>query len=1122
MGTGSHLGCMETKDRTRRIREIFEAAIELEPLSARHEAARQACAGDPELWAEVQALLEASDAAESFLPDTPPESIATASPGEKAGDRIGRFVLLEEIGAGGCGVVFRAEQTEPVRRLVAIKVIKLGMDTRSVVARFEAERQALAVMDHPNIARVFDGGATAAGRPYFAMELVAGARITDYCERHRLSIRERLALFVKVCQAVQHAHQKGVIHRDLKPSNVLVAPHDGVAVPKVIDFGIAKATGGTSAGHLDQDQATLTRDQLLLGTPAYMSPEQAELGGVSLDTRSDIYSLGVLLYELLTGTTPFDGRALLQAGLDEMRRIIREEEPPTPSTRLTRELRRLRSAGPTDSVSGESVPTLVSRGASVDSDLDWIVMKCLEKDRTRRYATANDLALDLQRHLRDEPVDARPPSRRYRLAKLMRRNRGTFAALATIAALLIAGIGVSSWQAVRARRAEQAALLQAYVADLRSAGAALEAGDIGQAAEFLRRHEPRDGETDRRGLEWRYVWRLTRSDELQSVAQDRWINCARLSPDGSLFAVNLFGGETRILRQSDGAQLRAFPGKGDKYATETLAFSPDGNWLASGSELGVDVRDTRQWRIRQTWPGGMDAVAFSPDGRHFARLDDAGAHLHETADWQLRGHLTNGVTGFGRLVFSPDGRQLAVIRRARPMLELWNVDTLQLATELGGFQFPLTGAFSPDGRWFVAGNSEGELAVWELATRRLVTSRKVHDRYLFALAISPDGQLIATGGGDHLIHLWMLDPSASGTNALTRQATLRGHRNELWSLSFSPDGRRLLSAGRDGTAKLWDPQRPAGSASTLVNAPNSGGLGFLPRGKVFVTVVPNSRQLQLWDGVTGRMQTNFSLPNRPYGAVVLDRNHAGFGTTNGHAEVWRLPEGNRVHDVPLTKGPLLAVQTAAEPGLFLGWDRAQDVVTLWDLNRSNVVALFPDFAIPEMTPGWSTSQRAAFSPDARWLAYASSNYTVKLWDVARRAEAFTLKGHVWHIQCLRFSPDGTRLITGSWDGLARVWATDTGLEAIPPLRHPTGVGSFSVSGDGRTVLTRSGDDRLHFWSATTGAETLTAPGGTVWFFNLLSPDDTALAWEEGYSGRYRVHALPTLDEIDQQEATLRR
>jgi serine/threonine protein kinase/tetratricopeptide (TPR) repeat protein len=361
---------------------------------------------------------------------------------------LGRYKLLQQIGEGGCGVVYMAEQEEPVRRRVALKVIKLGMDTKSVIARFEAERQALAIMDHPNIARVLDAGATEAGRPFFVMELVRGIKITEYCDQNKLSTEDRLNLFTQVCRAIQHAHQKGIIHRDIKPSNILVTLHDGIPVPKVIDFGIAKATQGRLT-----DQTLFTAFEQFIGTPAYMSPEQAEMSGLDVDTRSDIYALGVLLYELLTGKTPFDTKELLASGLDKLRHAIREEEPERPSTRLRTMLQE--DLTTTASCRKTDPPKLIHL---VRGDLDWIVMKTLEKDRTRRYETANGLAMDVERHLNNEPVLARPPSNLYRLQKLVRRHKAAVAGISAVCLALLIGLGFSLYLFIQEREARQRAV----------------------------------------------------------------------------------------------------------------------------------------------------------------------------------------------------------------------------------------------------------------------------------------------------------------------------------------------------------------------------------------------------------------------------------------------------------------------------------------------------------------------------------------------------------------------------------------------------------------------------------------------------------------------------------------
>jgi len=430
--------------------QLFTAALKF-PKEHRAAFLDSVCGEDPALRGRLEVLLAMHDQ-EDALPELvdsklPPQPDADTI-GEMAGTRIDRYKLLEKIGEGGCGIVYVAEQVEPMRRRVALKLIKLGMDTKKVVARFEAERQALALMDHPNIARVLDAGTTDSGRPYFVMELVRGRKITDHCDRHRLSTGQRLELFIQVCQAVQHAHQKGIIHRDLKPSNVLVTLHDGRPVPKVIDFGVAKAVGDQTL----TDKTVYTALEQFIGTPAYMSPEQAEMSGLDIDTRTDIYSLGVLLYELLTGRTPFEPKTLLKSGLDQMRKIIREQEPPRPSGCLSTldeiTLTHLAEARQSDQV------RLVR---AIRGDLDWIAMKCLEKDRSRRYETVSGLAQDISRHLRGEPIFARAPSAAYRIQKLVQKNKLAFAAGTMIVTALVGGAIVSGWQALRAVRAEQLA-----------------------------------------------------------------------------------------------------------------------------------------------------------------------------------------------------------------------------------------------------------------------------------------------------------------------------------------------------------------------------------------------------------------------------------------------------------------------------------------------------------------------------------------------------------------------------------------------------------------------------------------------------------------------------------------
>ena len=549
---------------------IFNQALELDAVQKRAEYVRGACGQDAELESKVERLLRAYEEAGDFLQTR----TTTGSPlSEGPGTQIGKFKILEQIGEGGFGVVYMAEQKEPVRRRVALKIIKLGMDTKQVVARFEAERQALALMDHPNIAKILDGGATEgrlpsrpedgdkdvaapipAGRPYFVMELVKGRSITKFCDEERLSTSRRQELFIAVCHAIQHAHQKGLVHRDLKPSNVMVSFVDGKPVPKIIDFGIAKAMQ-----HDLTDKTVFTRFHQFMGTPAYMSPEQAGTDSADIDTRSDIYSLGTVLYELLTGRTPMNSREIASANYDEIRRQIREVEPPRPSNRIvTLDAEERTTVARSRSVEPGKLSRLVA------GDLDWIVLRAMEKDRNRRYETANEFAKDIQRYLDNEPVAARKPSMSYVFQKFARRHKAALATAACFVLLLTVSACVAAAQAIQNKSlftaAEEARLKEMnakqretelrriaeterdrsqsflYSANMNLTQRAWDDARMGRMAQLLDLHRPQPGQPDMRSFEWFYLDRLRHSDLLTLKGHTAVVNGVAFSPDGNRLA----------------------------------------------------------------------------------------------------------------------------------------------------------------------------------------------------------------------------------------------------------------------------------------------------------------------------------------------------------------------------------------------------------------------------------------------------------------------------------------------------------------------------------------------------------------------------------------------------------
>jgi eukaryotic-like serine/threonine-protein kinase len=1141
---------------------LFSAACALPPGAERDALLDRECASNPTLRGRLKELLAAHDASSGILDQggeiertviRPADADADADPvGQQVGDIVaGRYKLLEQIGEGGMGAVWVAEQTQPVRRKVALKLIKAGMDSRSVIARFEAERQALALMDHPNIAKVLDAGTTSDGRPYFAMELVKGVPITEFCDTRKLSSRERLELFVPVCQAIQHAHQKGIIHRDIKPSNVLVALHDERPVPKVIDFGVAKAVGQQLT-----EKTLYTGFGALVGTPAYMAPEQATFNQLDVDTRADVYALGVMLYELLVGSPPFEPERLKKAALDEVLRLVREEEPPRPSVRLSTSQARASIAAVR-----QSDPDKLTR--LVRGELDWIVMKALEKDRNRRYETANGFATDLQRYLAGEPVAAVPPSTAYRLQKFAKRNRVALATTSAFFGLLLVGTIVSVGFALRADHARLVALdaeareheqrteaerernrakqaeasaetsaglardearraddksreveRSVYVDHMHLAQSAWQNHDVELVREYLNRQRPAPEHADLRGFEW-YYWNRLAHRELLTIPQpEGYVSCVTFTPDGRRLASGASDGSATLWDAATGNVVCLLP----KHHTPILciACSFDGTRIACGTEEGaVLVTDLATAQLLHTIPGHASAVrgvAFSPDGQWLVTGgDDQILMLWDSVAGTEQRTFVAHSGRVNSVAFSPDGRSVASGSEDTDV-RLWDVATGETKQTLSNPDHAISSvAFSPDGTKLAAATrisiqgratNANFIHIWDLATGTRHRTIEGQSRQIHGVAFNPNGDRIVSGGGDQTVHFWDFATGAS-------LHEFQGHASSVNGVAFSPDGRRIASAGgnpwggSENSIKIWDATATP-EPVTIESAAYC--VAFSPDGKLLAAYDLGASRSSIYDACTGeRLRSLQEATGDATGlAFSPDGQRLATGNYSGKIQLWDAATGKLSLTVE-EPGCWIRSVTFSPDGTRLAAANVGKSMTVW-----NAVS---GAEMGELTGYPRSTLSAAFSPNHKWLATTHGDGTIWIWDAVTLKKFKTIECHLDTVRSVAFHPDGTQIATASDDHSVKLWSTATWKLQRELKGHREKLMCLSYSPDGSGLASAGWDANILLWNLATGHPVLALPHGLVSSL-AFSPDGTRIA-SAGFDGRVNLwHAPRDLPESE--------
>jgi WD40 repeat protein/serine/threonine protein kinase len=1061
------------------VKELLDEAIQLAP-EQRARFLDVACGSDAALRAELESLLSIGENLSAAFLQSPlsGELYRDVEGNEAAGSLAAgqvfaqRFQLIGKLGEGGMGQVWLAEQTSPVRRPVALKLIKAGMYDEAVVQRFQSERQSLAIMDHPAIAKVFDAGTTPQGQPYLVMEYVPGLPITEYCDRQKLKIRERLVLFIQACEGVQHAHQKAIIHRDLKPENILVVEVDGKAVPRIIDFGLAKATTREVA-----DQTPMTRFGNLMGTPGYMSPEQLDPNVRDIDTRTDVYSLGVILYVLLTGLQPFESKRRHKPALDEWLRELREEEPPTPSTKVGEDRE---TATRSAAARGTEPKQLVSQ---LRGDLDWITMRTLERDRERRYATPLEIGADLRRHLADEPVVARPASTAYQIRKFIRRHRiaAVVAAMMSFLAIMASSAGLlairkqheAQYQAKQALQAQSRLLTQAAAQRLKDFDVA---GAQGIILEVLTNPAFAQARTPAAISVFQDI-RAADAQLAVLAGHHDVVVSAGYSPDGTQVVTGSYDHTARIWDSRTGEQLIVL--SGHTNYVNFAAFSPGGTDIVTASDDGT----VRLWAAGTgeqiaVLSGHGDRVfsaAYSPDGTRIVTASaDRTARI-----WDARLHSQIAVlTGHGDRVYSaaysPDGTRI-VTASGDQTARIWDARThAQLAVLSGHSDFVRSAAYSPDGTRIVTASADKTARIWNAQTGAQLAVLAGHRDRVFSAAYSPDGTHIVTASIDKTVRLW-----DAGTGA--QFAVLSGHNHDVYSAAYSPDGAHVVTASDDGTARIWDARAPA-QLAVLSNHRRDVYSAAYSRDNAHIVTASDDRTARIWDArtyaqlavLTGHGDFIRSAAYSPDNMQIL---------TTSYDKTARLWDARTGQQLAVFSGHVDRVVSGAfsPDGRRIVTASADKTARIWNARTGEQLKVLSEHG--------ANIEFASYSPDGRRIVTAADDSTARIWDARTGAQLILLAGHGGPLYSAAYSPDGTRIVTASADTTARIWDARTGVQLTVLLGHDGTVEFAAYSPDGKYIVTAADDKSARIWDARTGVQlsVLLGHDATV-EFAAFSPD----------------------------------